>query len=498
MVRTSRGRSHWSIGAVALVANMALVSGVAIPASPAFAPGRVAHQAGLVPMVADIHVAVMSSTSVVVDAVVNPEGSDTTYYVTYGVGSAFSSSTPVLNAGAGTSGVLVSAPLEGLKSATTYVAELVATNAFGTVKSGEVPFSTTSGAGSAPGPGSRPSPTSTLGSPLAVLGTNAGPTGLSGVSCWATGCWAVGERGDSLATDRPLVARWSAGGFTSAPAPAGPGASLYSVSCPGSDGCVAVGRAAPNAYSAELTQGRWRSLATPSPRTLRGDILKSVSCVSMSYYWAVGFTDGFSTGMAALVEMWNGRGWRVVATPRVGTSLLNAVSCVSRVDCWAGGAASAFPAIGWPLFEHWNGRTWTVVHGVASLLASGVVNAVDCYDAVSCWAAVATPRSNRVVRAVDGRWGLVVGTAALDEAGATAVACSALTACWFVGYGMFAGLWSPTGWTSGELMGHAGGGLLATSCLASGECVAAGTTMNIRTDSPSSMRSVAYVLHAPS
>jgi Ca2+-binding RTX toxin-like protein len=64
--------------------------------------------------------------------VVNPQGSSTDYHFEYGTSAAYGSSTPSVNAGAGTADVAVSAPLSGLASSTVYHYRLVATSPAGT------------------------------------------------------------------------------------------------------------------------------------------------------------------------------------------------------------------------------------------------------------------------------------------------------------------------------------------------------------------------------
>jgi hypothetical protein len=59
---------------------------------------------------------------------------------------------------------------------------------------------------------------------------------------------------------------------------------------------------------------------------------------------------------------WNGRGWRVVATPNLPDATLIALCVVSRTDAWAVGSAFQ-PDGSSALIERWNGRTW---HRVAS------------------------------------------------------------------------------------------------------------------------------------
>ena len=84
----------------------------------------------------------VSGTGATLNGKVNPNGVASTYVFQYGPTTAYGSTTPVQNAGAGTTAVAVSAPITGLKPHTIYHFRLVATNANGTVNSGDRGFYT--------------------------------------------------------------------------------------------------------------------------------------------------------------------------------------------------------------------------------------------------------------------------------------------------------------------------------------------------------------------
>src|SRR5260370_6162130 len=89
--------------------------------------------------------------------------------------------------------------------------------------------------------------------------------------------------------------------------------------------------------------------------------LHGVSAASPSKIWAVG-TCFTSTGHTAIIERWNGRRWTLQAFPRVGTAGtmdLNAVKATSASNAWAVGE-SASHGMFKTLIEHWNGRAWKV------------------------------------------------------------------------------------------------------------------------------------------
>jgi hypothetical protein len=83
-----------------------------------------------------------------------------------------------------------------------------------------------------------------------------------------------------------------------------------------------------------------------------GKMLESVAAVSKSDAWAVG----------SVIERWNGRRWSVQRSPGTAASALsqlNGVTVTSVSSAWAVGEyKSGGRAI--PLIEHWNGRAWKV------------------------------------------------------------------------------------------------------------------------------------------
>jgi hypothetical protein len=146
------------------------------------------------------------------------------------------------------------------------------------------------------------------------------------------------------------------------------------------------------------------------------------SCAAVGYY-------STSSGMVPFSEVWNGRTWRLEATPHDGHSgRLSGVSCVSPRDCMAVGnygadiwngsswryqatatpvgaqlttlqsvsctSASACTAVGWyfsntgaplSLAEHWNGNRWAI-QATPNVVPTGrnELNGVSCTSAASC------------------------------------------------------------------------------------------------------------------
>src|SRR5215469_17327551 len=92
--------------------------------------------------------------------------------------------------------------------------------------------------------------------------------------------------------------------------------------------------------------------------------LNGVAAVSRSDAWAVGYSYNGSKNKA-LVERWNGRRWRISASPNPGHGAsLYGVAAVSGTSAWAVGLVALRVVFGTPinatLVEHWNGRRWRV------------------------------------------------------------------------------------------------------------------------------------------
>ncbi len=110
----------------------------------------------------------------------------------------------------------------------------------------------------------------------------------------------------------------------------------------------------------------WRVAASPD----KGDgdnELSAISCVSSTFCMAVGSYDRKNSfdyrnvdDIRTLIESWDGTQWSIVSSPNDGPSLnvLSGVSCVNRQFCIAVGAHGIEnPG---QLIESWNGESWSV------------------------------------------------------------------------------------------------------------------------------------------
>jgi hypothetical protein len=147
---------------------------------------------------------------------------------------------------------------------------------------------------------------------------------------------------------------------------------------------------------------------------------------------------------AALVNIWNGRKWQLVSTPRPGTdSTLSAVSCVSRTACMAVGSYVDARKAGHEVALRLSGGKWRVVPmpgGVGFLVPGDPIyivgpSSVSCSSAASCLAVGSFPAAHGPQEVAD-VWN---GTAwrqtkpAGPATGLAAVSCTSPAFCLAVG-----------------------------------------------------------------
>lgn len=107
----------------------------------------------------------------------------------------------------------------------------------------------------------------------------------------------------------------------------------------------------------------WMVQRTPNPAGARHSQLVGVSCPSMSFCIAVGYSTHGGGALVALAERWRGGSWSMQRTPKpagAGTGVLSGVSCVSRTACIAVGYFTDRAGVAVALAEHWDGASWSV------------------------------------------------------------------------------------------------------------------------------------------
>ncbi len=129
-VAHGRRRLTLAVGLAMCLGNLALLG-------PPAAAGAVS-----IPGIATGAAASVSYGTATLTGLVNPHGSNTSYYFQYGPTRAYGAQTPLADAGAGTSTVKVAVPVSGLLALTTYHYRLIAVNAGGAATGDDKAFKT--------------------------------------------------------------------------------------------------------------------------------------------------------------------------------------------------------------------------------------------------------------------------------------------------------------------------------------------------------------------
>lgn len=230
-------------------------------------------------------------------------------------------------------------------------------------------------------------------SPLAPSSSDNYLIGLKVIS--QNDIWAVGYYKDMNQTvSRTLTEHWNGTRWSFVPSPnKGTGSNqLLAVSASSSNDVWAVG----NFYNTNsgtyqtLTEhwngSNWKVVYSPLAASSSDNYLTAVSAVASNNVWAVGYAFTISGRPSrTLIEHWTGSGWSVVTSPNKGTdnNQLLSVSSVSASDIWAVGfyvTSSGGVSTAKTLTQHWNGRSWSVV---ASPNASSSINQLKGVIALS-------------------------------------------------------------------------------------------------------------------
>jgi len=247
--------------------------------------------------------------------------------------------------------------------------------------------------------------------------------------------WAVGNAGSAL-----YILQWNGSAWTQVPSPApGDSSNLAGVAAVSDTNAWAVGEFSIGSDTKALVlHGNgttWTRHAAPAPGTF--SILRGVSALSARNVWAVG---GFSTagGSRTLIEHWNGTKWAQVrsANPRnsTGDTVLNAVAGTSASNVWAVGSYAS--GKNKTLIEHWNGRSWKIVAS-PSPGSANFLNSVTATSAHNAWA-VGLYNSNGKQKTLilhwNGRaWSRVASPSPDGGSELTGVAATGSSGVWAVG-----------------------------------------------------------------
>jgi hypothetical protein len=145
----------------------------------------------------------------------------------------------------------------------------------------------------------------------------------------------------------------------------------------------------------------WTRVASANPGGRYCSVLNSVAVGGRNDVWAVGYYSN-GTELKTLIEHWNGRAWKQVASPSPGgahsDSLLTAAAVAGRSSAWAVGSYYVYapgrcgracePIANGTLIEHWDGRGWKRVPSPSpgGTHGNSVLSGVAVSGAASAWA----------------------------------------------------------------------------------------------------------------
>jgi hypothetical protein len=224
--------------------------------------------------------------------------------------------------------------------------------------------------------------------------------------------WAVGWFADPITdSSRPLVQHWDGERWTivAAAAPEALGL-LQSVDAASSDDVWAVGSTLTELQSSRALalhrDGRaWDTVRVPKPERGRfvSTVLTDVVAIDADDAWAVGYWSSIpDASPSPLIEHWNGRRWRPVPNPDLGTwSELHGMAATGPDDVWAVGNTEVLVGNAFysrALVEHWDGKAWKVVRmPVVARRQPYGLEGVDTRSSSDAWAVGAITRGADVV-----------------------------------------------------------------------------------------------------
>ena len=200
----------------------------------------------------------------------------------------------------------------------------------------------------------------------------------------------------------------------------------------------------------------WSVIASPSPSSF-GDVLNSVSAVSASNLWAVGFQQTSSGAPQTLIERWNGSAWSVVSSPSpssIGDSL-NGVAAVTGSSVWAVGFRQNSRFSQRTLIEYWNGTQWSVVASPNVGPGNNQLYGVAALSLTRVWAVGTTVQQNGPPQTLaeqwnGAQWSVVASPNRLGGANLAGVAAISASVVWAVGFDASGALtehWNGTQWS---------------------------------------------------
>jgi hypothetical protein len=201
---------------------------------------------------------------------------------------------------------------------------------------------------------------------------------------------------------------------------------------------------------------RWTRVPSPNPSFRGFNVLTGVTALSTTNAWAVGGDEKNGN----LIAHWNGTRWRKVSSPHVPYGSFGGVTATSASDALTVGnsCVSSLCADG-TVAAHWNGTTWARVPIPNPHSAS--LNGVSADSRMSAWAVGSYFTGNYVQEALILRWDGTAwtrvaspnpgGAAGTELEGVSAISRSNAwavgTASWFSNPRTVILHWNGTSWT---------------------------------------------------
>ena len=199
--------------------------------------------------------------------------------------------------------------------------------------------------------------------------------------------WAVGQIGNGAgdginAADRTLVLHWDGTSWTQVPSPTpAPGGGLASVSAVSPTDAWAIGWHGAGAPGTSRTLAEhwdgtaWTVVGTPFSKPGIRTQMYDILALSKDNVWAVGATR-VDRRTRTYILHWDGDHWVRFASPtKAPGTVLYGVGGTSASNIWAVGQTSDCPRVRCAIaIEHWNGKKWMLVP--APNPKSGTLNAL--------------------------------------------------------------------------------------------------------------------------
>ena len=323
---------------------------------------------------------------------------------------------------------------------------------------------------------------------------------LVNVTCVsASNCWAVGYSYNGLtATNQTLIERWDGTSWAIVSSPntlITQNNFLLGVTCVSASACWAVGSYTGSEKQALIEHWdgtTWAIVSSPNTLAAESNFLLDVTCVSASECWAVGYYFN-GTVEQTLIERWDGTSWTIVSSPNTlitQVNFLRSVTCVSASECWAVGYhfnGSVYQT----LLQRWDGTSWAIVISPNTVITQNhFLYGVTCASASECWAVGSyfdgSADQTLIVRWDGTSWTIVTSpnTLAQQSNFLYGVTCVSTSDCWAIGYYFIGSAvqtliqrWDGTAWaivSSPNTLAGQRNFLLDVTCMSTSECWAVG------------------------